>query len=182
MKESIYKNAYNLINNGPIWNPLVLLESSQSPLCISFISFDTHDIRVNFYVLQVIKSFDLFDMIWKKVFTKMLITSLIMVRFEICLHCWNCLSLLYAFLLLVSTLTTWNQCTVLYIAMISFDTHDTQLNQENHHNTLYAVFDLSTLTTWNQCNLCVNYCMLSLIFRHSWHKTSIYKKYLQKYL
>ena len=25
--------------------------------------------------------------------------------------------------------------TVLYIAMISFDTHDTQLNQENHHNT-----------------------------------------------
>ena len=83
MKESIYKNAYNFINNGPIWNPLALLELSQSPLCISFISFDTHDIRVNFYVLQVIKSFDLFDMMWKKVFTKMLITSLIMVRFEI---------------------------------------------------------------------------------------------------
>ena len=29
-----------------------------------------------------------------------------MVRFEIRLHCWNCLSLLYAFLLLVSTLMT----------------------------------------------------------------------------
>ena len=35
---------------------------------------------------------------------------------------------------------------------------------------LYAVFDLSTLMTWNQCNLCVNYCMLSLIFRHSRHE------------
>ena len=110
MKESIYKNAYNFINNGPIWDPLALLELSQSPLCISFISFDTHDITANFYVLQVIKSFDLFDMIWKKVFTKMLITSLIMVRFEIRLHCWNCLSLLYG------------------ISFISFDTHDIRAN------------------------------------------------------
>ena len=114
MKESIYKNAYNFINNGPIWDLLALLELSQSPLCISFISFDTHDIRVNFYVLQVIKSLDLFDMIWKKVFTKMLITSLIMVQFEIRLHCWNCLSLLYAFLLLVSTLTTLESISMYY--------------------------------------------------------------------
>ena len=37
MKESIYKNAYNFINNGPIWNPLALLELSQSPLCISLL-------------------------------------------------------------------------------------------------------------------------------------------------
>ena len=29
---------------------------------------------------------------------------------------------------------------------------------------------LSTLTTWNQCNLCVNYYMLCLIFRHSRHE------------
>ena len=35
---------------------------------------------------------------------------------------------------------------------------------------LYAVFDLSTLTTWNQCKLCVNYCMLCLIFWHSRHE------------
>ena len=86
--------------NGPIWMSACSVERK----CLSLLyaggkwEFNSHDIRVNFYVLQVIKSFDLFDMRWKKVFTKMLITSLIMVRFEIRLHCWNCLSLLYAFL------------------------------------------------------------------------------------
>ena len=52
----------------------------------------------DFYVLQVIKSFNLFDMHYERKYG-MLITSLIMVRFEIRVHCWNCLSLLYTLLL-----------------------------------------------------------------------------------
>ena len=34
---------------------------------------------------------------------------------------------------------------------------------------MVVFFDLSTLKTWNQWSLCVNYCMLSLMFRHSRH-------------
>ena len=37
MKESIYKNAYNFINNGPIWTVLY----------IAMISFNTHDTQLN---------------------------------------------------------------------------------------------------------------------------------------
>ena len=31
--------VYNSLNNGPIFNPIVILELSQSPLCIQNISF-----------------------------------------------------------------------------------------------------------------------------------------------
>ena len=68
MKGSAYKNVYNVLNNGLILNPHALLELSQSPLCISVISFNHFDIRLKFYVLQVINYFDLFDMKRKEVF------------------------------------------------------------------------------------------------------------------
>ena len=55
-------NACNFLNNCPIFNPLALLDLSQSSLCISTISFDHFDIAFNYYVFIWCISFDLFDM------------------------------------------------------------------------------------------------------------------------
>ena len=57
-------NAYNFINDGPIFNQLALLDLSQSPLYISIISFDPFDIAFNYYVFILHISFDLSNMKW----------------------------------------------------------------------------------------------------------------------
>ena len=57
-------NVYNFINNGQIFSPLVLLDLSQSPLCISIIIFNPFDIALNDYVFILCVSFDRFDMKW----------------------------------------------------------------------------------------------------------------------
>ena len=59
IKENL--NACNFLNNDPIFNPLALLDLSQSPLCISTISFDHFNIAFNYYVFIFCIFFDLFD-------------------------------------------------------------------------------------------------------------------------
>ena len=44
VKETVNINAYTFLNNGLIFNLLVLLELSQFPLCISCIGFDMFDL------------------------------------------------------------------------------------------------------------------------------------------
>ena len=57
----IFLFAYNFFNNGPIFNPIKLLELSQSPLasygilclCGFYVSFDTHDL---YYIVSSVFS------------------------------------------------------------------------------------------------------------------------------
>ena len=49
-QHEINLNAYNFLKNGVIFNLLALLDLSQSPLCISIISFDDFDMAFNYYV------------------------------------------------------------------------------------------------------------------------------------
>ena len=157
MKESIYKNAYNFINNGPILKSACTVGIVSVSSMHLFISFNTHDIRANFYVLQVIKSFDLFDMIWKKLISFHFNTNIchILDTHDINLIHFNtniCHILDTHDIDLIHFNT--NVCHILDthdIDLIHFntnvchilDTHDIDLI---HFNT--NVFDLSTLTTW----------------------------------
>ena len=47
VKETVNINVYNFLNNDLIFNPLALLELSQSSLCISCIRFDKSILRFN---------------------------------------------------------------------------------------------------------------------------------------
>ena len=116
-------------------------------------SFDTHDIAL--------------------LCTFWLVTSLIIVRFWCSLHHWKALDLLFQNIRSICICRHSRHCIAVYSinqyrkSNASFDTHDIALlctvliNIEN-------LMHLSTLTT---LHCYVNYCMLSLIFRHSRHFT-----------
>ena len=57
------------------------------------------------------------------------ITSLIMVQFSICLHCWNCLSVLYTFISLILTFSTLYSISMYYNLYISFNHFGTYENE-----------------------------------------------------
>ena len=73
----------------------------------------------------------------------------------------------------LSTLTTLNQCKLLYVLFDLSTLTTWAINTGNNHSLLscimVAFLYLSTLTTWNQCILSINCCIVSLIFRHSRH-------------
>ena len=54
----------------------------------------------------------------------------------------------------------------------SFDTLDMKCILI-HCTVLYIQITILTLSTWNQCILCVNCCILPLIFRHSRHSFAL---------
>ena len=56
--------------------------------------------------------------------------------------------------------------------IMPFDTLDMKPLEYVVFSCIFTLY-VSTLTTWNQCILCVNCCILPLIFRHSRHSFAL---------
>ena len=106
--------AHNFLNNGLTFNMLALLELSQSIILYS--NVEAVNANEGIYV------FTIHLQCWcspHKIEVYLPMTSLTMVQVSIHLHCWNCLSLFYHYLMLEFQTASWESRTLQFLGLVS---------------------------------------------------------------